>query len=60
MSVQWTYHGRVSSEVDSSGIPVGLLKEKKGIIIAEKMFLGGKSKFSPIGQFISITVVEMS
>ena len=59
MRVQWTYHGRVSSEVDSSGIPVGLLKEKKGII-AEKMLPGGKSKFSPIGQFISITVVEMS
>ena len=59
MRVKWTYHGQVSSEVDSSGIPVGLLKEKKGII-TEKMFPGGKSKFSPMEQFISITVVEMS
>ena len=49
--MKWTYHGQVSSEVDSSGIPVGLLKEKKGII-TEKMFLQSKSKFSPIEQFI--------
>ena len=59
MRVRLTHHGRVSSKVDSSGIPVGFLKEKKGII-AKKMFPGGKSKFSPIGLFISITVVEMS
>ena len=59
MRVQWTYHGRVSSEVDSSGIPVGLSKEKKGII-AEKILPGCKCKLTPIRLFISITVVGVS
>ena len=50
MRVRLTHHGRVSSEVDSFGIPVDFLKEKKCIIV-KKMFPG---------LFISITVVEMN
>ena len=59
MHVKWIEHGRVSSVVNSFGIPVVFFKRKIGVV-TEKMFLQGKSKFSPIETFVSITVVEMS
>ena len=55
MLMNWIYHGRISSVVDSSAIPVSFLKEAG---ITKKMFLQGKSKFSPKEQFLSIVKVS--